>query len=130
VEFTVYVNIAITIGFLAFAALCIYLIFTISKIRDSFTKIQEDVNELNRNALPLMENLKIVSDKIRSISENVDDQVHVLRSSVESIREMTDNIVSFEKQIQHEIEGPLMEAVSFISALVKAVKAFMTKMKD
>ncbi len=129
-EFTVYVNIAITIGFLAFAALCIYLIFTISKIRDSFTKIQEDVNELNRNALPLMENLKIVSDKIRSISENVDDQVHVLRSSVESIREMTDNIVSFEKQIQHEIEGPLMEAVSFISALVKAVKAFMTKMKD
>jgi len=130
VEFTVYVNIAITIGFLAFAALCISLIFTISKIRVSFTKIQEDVSELNRNAMPLFENLKIVSDKIRSISENVDDQITVLRSSVESIREMTDNIVSFEKQIQHEVEGPLMEAVGFVSALVKAVKAFVTKMKE
>ncbi len=129
-EFTVYVNIAITIGFLAFAALCIYLIFTISKIRVSFTKIQEDVSELNRNAMPLFENLKIVSDKIRSISENVDDQITVLRSSVESIREMTDNIVSFEKQIQHEVEGPLMEAVGFVSALVKAVKVFVTKMKE
>ncbi len=80
--------------------------------------------------MPLFENLKIVSDKIRSISENVDDQITVLRSSVESIREMTDNIVSFEKQIQHEVEGPLMEAVGFVSALVKAVKAFVTKMKE
>lgn len=129
-DFTVYVNIAITIGFLAFAALCVYLIVAISKIRNSFTKIQEDVNELNRNATPLFENLKIISDKFRSISENVDDQVTVLRSSVESIREMTDTIVSFEKNIQHEIEGPLMEAVSFVSALVKAVKAFTTKMKE
>jgi len=129
-EISIFVNIAIVIGFLAFAALCIYLIFTISKLRASFTKIQEDMSELNRNAIPLVENLKIVSDKVKNISENVDDQITILHSSVESIRDMTDNIVSFEKKVQHEVEGPVMEAVSFVSALVKAVQVFVAKMKE
>lgn len=129
-EFSIFVNIAITIGFLAFAALCVYLIFTISKLRVSFTKLQEDVSELNRNAIPLIENLKIVSDKVKNISENVDDQITMLHSSVESIRDMTDNIVTFEKKLQDDIEGPVMEAVSFVSALVKAVRAFAAKMKE
>jgi len=130
VELTEYTNIAITIGFIAFAALCIYLILAISKLRDSLTKIQEDVSEINRNALPIIENLKLITNKIRNISENVDDQVTTLRSSVESIREMTDNIVSFEKKVQNEVEGPVMEAFSFITAVVKGVKAFVTKMKE
>jgi uncharacterized protein YoxC len=130
VEFSIFVNIAITLGFLAFTALCIYLIFTISKLRVSFIKLEEDLSELNRNAIPIMENLKIVSDKIKNISENVDDQISILHSSVESIRGMTQNIVSFEKKIQYGVEGPVMEAVSFVSALVKAVQAFVAKMKE
>lgn len=129
-EFTVYTNIAITIGFTAFAVLCIYLIVTIAKLRQSFVKVQEDIGEINRNAIPLFENLKIITDKLRNISENVDDQVAIVRSSVESIREMTDNIVEFERNIQREIEGPVMEAFSFVSAVVKAVKAFLGKMKE
>ena len=129
-ELSIFVNIAIIIGLLAFAVLCIYLIFTVSKIRDLIIKLQEDMSELNRNAIPLVENLKIVSDKVKNISENVDDQITILHSSVESIRDMTDNIVSFEKKVQHEVEGPVMEAVSFVSALVKAVQAFVAKMKE
>jgi len=130
VELSIFVNIAIIIGLLAFAVLCIYLIFTVSKIRDLVIKLQEDISELNRNAIPLVENLKIISHKVKNISENVDDQITILKSSVESIRDMTDNIVSFEKKVQYEVEGPVMEAVSFVSALVKAVRAFVAKMKE
>jgi uncharacterized protein YoxC len=129
VELTVFTNIAITLGFVAFAALCIYLIITLSKLRESLNKIQEDVGEISRNAVPLFENLKIITDKVKNVSENVDDQITILGSSVESIREMTENIVSFEQNIQREIEGPVMEAFSFISAVVKGVKAFLTKLK-
>ena len=129
-ELSIFVNIAIIIGLLAFAVLCIYLIFTVSKIRDLVIKLQEDISELNRNAIPLVENLKIISHKVKNISENVDDQITILKSSVESIRDMTDNIVSFEKKVQYEVEGPVMEAVSFVSALVKAVQAFVAKMKE
>ncbi len=129
-ELSIFVNIAIIIGLLAFAVLCIYLIFTVSKIRDLVIKLQEDISELNRNAIPLVENLKIISHKVKNISENVDDQITILKSSVESIRDMTDNIVSFEKKVQYEVEGPVMEAVSFVSALVKAVRAFVAKMKE
>jgi uncharacterized protein YoxC len=130
VELTIITNVAITLGFVAFAALCIYLIITLSKLRESLNKIQEDVGEISRNAVPLFENLKIITDKVKNVSENVDDQITVLRSSVESIREMTDNIVSFERNIQREIEGPVMEAFSFIAAVVKGVKAFLTKLKE
>jgi uncharacterized protein YoxC len=130
VEFSIYVNIAIIIGFLAFAALCVYAIITLAHLRKSIIKIQEDVQEVSRNAVPLVENLKIMTDKLRNISENVDDQITVLRSSVDSIREMTENIVSFERDLQRQVEGPVMEAVSFVAAVVKAVKVFIAKMKE
>jgi uncharacterized protein YoxC len=130
VEFSIYVSIAIIVGFLAFAALCVYAIIILTHLRKSIIKIQEDVQEVSRSAVPLVENLKIITDKLRNISENVDDQITVLRSSVDSIREMTENIVSFERDLQRQVEGPVMEAVSFVAAVVKAVKVFIAKMKE
>jgi len=124
------VDIAITVGFLAFAALCIYLIITIAKLRKSFARTQENIDEISRSAVPMFENLSAITDKVRSISENVDEEIAVLKSSAESIREMTDDILSFEKKIHREIEGPVMEAFSFVAALVKGVKAFVAKMKE
>jgi len=130
VEFTIYANIAITLGFLAFAALCIYLIFAISKLRESLNKTQENIDDISRSAVPLFENLNAITDKVKNISENVDEEITILKSSVESIREVTDDILSFEKKIHREIEGPVMEAFSFVAALVKGVKAFVAKMKE
>jgi uncharacterized protein YoxC len=130
VEFPIIVNIAIVIGFLSLSALCIYLIFTLSKLRETLDTLQKDIQEISRNTLPVFDNLKVITDKIRNISENVDDQIGILRSSVESIREVTDNIVSFEYGIQEKIEGPVMEAFSFIAAVIKGVKAFAQKLKS
>jgi len=130
VELTIILNIAITIGALAFAALCIYLIITIAKLRKSFVRTQENIEDISRSAVPMFENLTAITDKVKNITENVDDEIAVLKSSVESIREMTDDILSFEKKIHREIEGPVMEAFSFVAALVKGVKAFVAKMKE
>jgi uncharacterized protein YoxC len=130
VEFPIVVNIAIVIGFLSLSALCIYLIFTLSKLRETLDTLQKDIQEISRNTLPVLDNLKIITDKFRNISENVDDQIGILRTSVESIREVVDNIVSFEYSIQEKIEGPVMEAFSFIAAVVKGFKAFAQKLKS
>jgi uncharacterized protein YoxC len=130
VEFPIVVNIAIVIGFLSLSALCIYLIFTLSKLRETLDTLQKDIQEISRNTLPVLDNLKVITDKFRNISENVDDQIGILRTSVESIREVVDNIVSFEYSIQEKIEGPVMEAFSFIAAVVKGFKAFAQKLKS
>jgi uncharacterized protein YoxC len=130
VELSPFVNIAIAAGALAFAALCIYLIVVLKKMRESVVRIQNDISEVSKHAVPMFENLRLITDRVRTISENIDDQVAILRSSVESLRDMTENIVSFERDLQRDIEGPIMEAVSFVSAIVKAVKAFIRKLKD
>jgi uncharacterized protein YoxC len=130
VEFSIVINIVLVIGILCFSALCIYLIFTLSKLRETLTILQKDIQEFSRNALPVLDNMKVITDKLRSISENVDDQMSILKSSVESIREVTDNIVTFESKVQSQIEGPVMEAFSFVVAIVKGVKAFIKKIKS
>lgn len=129
-EFSIVLNIALVIGILCVSALCIYLILTLSKLRETLTILQKEIQEISHNALPVIDNMKVITDKLRSISENVDDQISILKSSVESIREVTDNIVTFESKVQSRIEGPVMEAFSFITAIVKGVKAFIEKIKS
>ncbi len=129
-EFSLVVNISIVIGFLSFSALCIYFIVFLSRLRESLSNVQKDIQEVSRNTVPVLDNLTVITDKVRAISENVDDQISIVRSSVESLREMTDNIVAFEANLQSKVEGPLMETLSFVTAIVRAFQAFFNKLRS
>ena len=117
------------IALAALSVLCIYLITVIIRIRNILTVVEQDVRELTSKALPVFENLEVITDKVKNITESIDEQVEAVRHSINSIREVADNVVDFERRVQERLEEPVLETIGTIAAIFKGVRAFMTRMR-
>ena len=117
------------IALAALSVLCVYLITVIVRIRSILTVVEQDVRELASKALPVFENLEAITDKVKSITENIDEQVEVVCHSINSIREVADNIVDFERRVQGRLEEPFMETIGTVAAIFKGVRTFMARLR-
>ncbi|MEK7818494.1 MAG: DUF948 domain-containing protein [Bacteroidota bacterium] len=107
------------------SALVIYLVIVLAKFKETLTSISKDFSEITTKLLPILENLDAVTTKVRSITDTVDEQLLLLKSSVESIKTITDNIVAFERRVQEQIESPVMEVVGLIAGIIRRVGGFI-----
>ncbi|HLF15763.1 MAG TPA: DUF948 domain-containing protein [Bacteroidota bacterium] len=114
---------------LAVIILCAFLIAFLIRLRGILEVVEKDIKELSSRTLPVLDNLEVVTDKIRNIAENVDDQVELVKDSINSVREIADNVVDFERRIQARIEEPVLETIGTIAAVLKGVRAFFVRLK-
>jgi len=121
--------IAQILALLCVSALCIYVIVVLSRVKGTLTNVAKDVNEMTTHSLPVLENMEFITSRVRSISENVDDQVAIVRHSLGSIKEVADNIVALERKVQERIEGPILETVAIISAVFKGIRTFVERVR-
>jgi uncharacterized protein YoxC len=117
-------TIAKIIAAVSVSALCIYTIVFMVRLKETIMDLGQDVKHLNEKFVPVMENLEVITRKLRNITENLSDEIGVVKSSAEAIRDMTQSVVSLERKIQQEIEGPILDAVGFLAAVVKGVRTF------
>ena len=68
---------------------------------------------MTSRALPILENMEYITARVKSITENIDDQVMIVRESIASVREIADNVVALERKVQDRIEGPILDGVAF-----------------
>ncbi len=113
----------------AIIALCIFLIAFVVRLRNILRTIETDVKELNNRAFPILDNLEVITDKVRNVSENIDDQVELVKDSISSIREIADNVVDFERRVQTRIEEPVLETIGTIAAVLKGVRTFFVRLR-
>ena len=113
----------------ALSVLCVYLITVIVRIRNILNVVEQDVRELTSKALPVFENLEVITDKVKNITESIDEQVEVIRHSINSIREVADNVVEFERRVQERFEEPVLETIGTIAAIFKGVRTFVTRLR-
>ena len=121
--------IAQILALLCVSALCIYLIVVLSHVKGALTNLEKDVKEMTSLSLPVLENMEFITSRVRSISENVDDQVTIVRQSLGSIKEIADNVVALERKVQERIEGPILETVAIISAIFKGIRTFVERVR-
>jgi len=117
------------IALAALSILCVYLITVLVRVRSILTFFEQDVRELTSKAIPVFENLEIITDKVKAITENIDEQVEVVKHSILSIKEVADNIVEFERRAQERFEEPVMETIGTIAAILKGVRTFVARMR-
>jgi uncharacterized protein YoxC len=117
------------VALLAVSALCITLIVVLVRVRDLLTSVEKDVREIAARAIPVLENMEVITSRIRSITESLDDQVGALRESFASIRQIAENIVAFERRVQERVEGPVLEGVAFVTALLKGIRSFAERLR-
>ncbi len=113
----------------ALSVLCIYLIGVVVRLRSVLTIVEDDIRELSAKAIPVFENLEIITEKIKNVTESIDEQVDIVKQSITSVKQIADDIVDFERRVQERIEEPVMETVGTIAALLKGVRTFVARMR-
>jgi uncharacterized protein YoxC len=111
---------------LSASALCIYLIVVLVRLKAVLETLQREIVELNRNLKPVLENLAIISDKIRAIASKIDDQVNMVSGVFVAFQRITDNIVRYEEKIQDLLEKPFSQVGSFLSTLFSRFGPFFS----
>ena len=111
------------------SALSVYLITVLIRVRGILTEVEHDFKEMSSKAIPVFENLEVITNKVRNVSENIDEQVEMVKNSIRSVKEIADSIVDFERRVQNRIEEPVLETVSVLAALFKGVRTFVDRIR-
>lgn len=114
---------------LSLACVAIYFVSVLMKARGILGSVENDIREVSIRAIPVLENLEVITAKLRSITENFDDQMVIVRDSVQSIRTITDNIVDFERRVQEQIEAPVLEVAGVVGSIVRTLSALISRFR-
>lgn len=118
------INIGKVLALFSAAGLCVYLIVVLSRLNGVLTLFQRDFSEITRNLKPILENLNIVSERLKSISAKVDEQVVLFKASLESFKALADNVVNFEARVQESLEEPIIRVTSLLGTFVGRILSF------
>ena len=121
--------VAVIVALLCLSAVCIYLILVLIRLKDMVVGMERDLKEITSRVLPVLENMEFITARVKSITENIDDQVMTIRDSIGSVKEIADNIVAIERKVQERIEGPILDSVAFVAALIKGVRTFFDRVR-
>lgn len=117
------------LALLCLSAVCIYLILVLVRLKDMLAGMEKDLKEITSRILPVLENMEFITARVKSITESIDDQVMIVRDSIGSVKEIADNIVAIERKVQERIEGPILDSVAFVAALIKGVRTFFERVR-
>lgn len=121
--------VVVIVALLCLSAVCIYLILVLVRLKDMVVGMERDLKEITSRVLPVLENMEFITARVKSITENIDDQVMTIRDSIGSVKEIADNIVAIERKVQERIEGPILDSVAFVAALLKGVRTFFDRVR-
>ena len=109
--------------------LVLYLIVVLLRVRDILSAVEKDFKEMTSRALPILENMEYITARVKSITENIDEQVMIVRESISSVKEIADSVVALERKVQDRIEGPILDAVAFAASVFNGVRTFLDRIR-
>ncbi len=112
------------------AALCVYLIVVLSRLNEVLALLQRDFSEMMKSLRPILENLNVATERLKSIATKIDEQVLLFKSSLESFKSIADNVVDFERRVQERLEEPIIRVTSLIGGIVSRILSFLGRSKE
>jgi hypothetical protein len=122
-----FLTVAQIIVLLLLSGVAIYAIVVLVKLRDLLGTIDTHVKEVATRTIPTLENLEVITRKIRVIVENFDEQIAMLNSSVETLKGVADNVAAFERRVQDAIESPIMEVMNALGGVIRGFTSFFNR---
>jgi uncharacterized protein YoxC len=109
------------------SALCIYLIVVLVRFKVFLQVLQIELIDLNKNLKPILENLNVVTDKLRLITTKVEDQVDIIHGVFLAFRRITENITRLEERFQLRLEEPLMRVGAVFGNIINRVASLFMR---
>lgn len=110
--------IAQIVALVSVSALCLYLISVLGQFR-------RDVSDFTQRARPVLDNLSTITENLKSASEKIDDQVDIVKGSLQSFKDVADNVLLFERRVQERLEEPILQVATVLGTIVNTVAAFI-----
>lgn len=92
--------------------------------------LQNDFNKFKVKVDPLIDDTKILIQKVQNIAEKVDDNVIYITKAIEKVKTAIDDVVDFKDKIVRKAEPPIVDTITAFSAIVKGVKVFTETWKS
>lgn len=113
---------------LSLSALAIYLIIVLSRLRELLGTVDTNLKQITAKTLPTLDNLEVITTKLRTIVENFDEQIVAVKHSVDTIKGIAENVAAFERRVQDAIESPIMEVMNAVGGVIRGFTAFFSRM--
>jgi len=113
----------------AVSVLCIYLVVVLVRVRSILALLEHETKELSARAIPVMENLEVITDRVKTITDDIDEQINVVKTAIHSFKVITENIADFERRVQNRIEEPVMDTVGTFAAIFKGLRTFVARLR-
>jgi len=91
--------------------------------------LRRDVSEFVQRAKPVLENLAFITEKLKSTAQKIDDHVDIVKSSLNSLKNVADNVLVLEERVQQRLEEPILQVASIIGAIVSSVGVFFDRFR-
>lgn len=117
------------LALLSLSALCIALIVLVVRLKDFVTVVERDVHEISGRAIPVLDNMEVITTRVKGMTEHVEDQLAALTESFSAVKAIADNIVDLERRVQARVEGPLLESLGTIAAVIKGARTFVQRLR-
>lgn len=115
------------IAYASVAALCLYLIVVLKRVRVILSAMEENIAQIRAKAMPVLDNLQVITDKIRSITESIGDQVETIKDSLNSFKQIAENVLAFEQRVQAELEEPIVQTASTLAGVFRGIQGFIER---
>jgi uncharacterized protein YoxC len=116
------------VALIAVSTLCVYLIMVLVRIRSILEIVEHDIKEISARAIPVLENLEAITDKVKLITETISEQVESVKHSIGSLKEIVESIVTFERRVQERIEEPVMDTIDTFASIFKGIQSFIERL--
>lgn len=110
-------------------ALGIYLIISLKKINSTLDHLETDLRTMNGKLEPILDNLKIITDKAVNISDETEKRVLDISTSIQNIRNTVSRF-SVKGKASSSTRSPIQDLLSNLSAFSKGFSAFWHKLNN
>ena len=110
-------------------ALGIYWIISLKKINSTLDHLERDLSKMNSKLEPILDNLKIITDKAVNISDETEKRVLDISTTIENVRNTVSRF-SLKGKASSSTRSPIQDLLSNLTAISKGFSAFWNKLNN
>ena len=117
-------EISLLIIAVSFLLVTVFAIPSLLQIRKSAKSLELTTKTLNQNLPGILASTDELASNLAQSTQSLHDQIDSVKGIVQKFENVADDVVDFERTLRAEIESPVMEIVTTVSAVVKASRVF------
>jgi len=101
------------------------LLFALVQMRRTAKEAEKLMETTRQQIAPISHDLTIIVNDVKRIITSIQKQMSIVEDGVGDIKNTVTRITNFEKELQEKLQQPVIEFATLISAVSKAVRAFI-----